>query len=163
MASYPPPKSKTHTHSPQQRHQHQLPLTRSSLTTFHIRAKYPHQLHLSHPLPRIALWHISMACSDHFAVLHFHTYLRVLCIILLSAKIAPRRHGRDGPLTQLRRPMPYTRKARESTSSEIPAIHTLNSMNESDVPPPLAFGTGTRNCKLSNPSASIRKDVFVEL
>jgi len=42
------------------------------------------------------------------------------------------------------------------------AMH-LNSMNESDDPPPLAFGTETRNCKLSRPSVSIRKDVLVEL
>ena len=64
---------------------------------------------------------------------------------------------------QLRHPMPYTAKTCENTSPEVPGVHTLNSMNESEVPPPLALGTGTRNCKLSNPSASIRKEVFVEL
>ena len=112
-----------------------------------------------------------MACSDHFAVLRLlfiHTLefpaLFTVCRATIQRSPLPRRHGCDGPLVmQLHRPMPYTAKACENALPEVPVIHTLNSMNESEDPPPLAFGTGTRNCKLSNPSASIRKEVFVEL
>ncbi|KIK90733.1 hypothetical protein PAXRUDRAFT_666403 [Paxillus rubicundulus Ve08.2h10] len=59
--------------------------------------------------------------------------------------------------------MPYTENAMRSHSCKGFLRLTLNSIKESDVPPPFALGTGTKNCKLRSPPSSIRKDVFVEL